>query len=134
MAVNGFENDIGHDLGDGCIDTAIVRVYNDAGDMISIEVIPKSDRLAVCVCPSAKTLKLLKRDSGGETIVLTKEQERLILEQLATRAGFKLVPTDGDPSWSEFFDRMAAAGRAGLAREREHRERRAHDCGCAPNY
>ena len=89
------ENDIGHEPGDGCIDTAIVRVYNEHGDSIEIEV-TKSDRLCVCVCPSDATLKRLKRDFGGEAIVLTKEQERLILEQLAARAGYTLVPKDDD--------------------------------------
>jgi hypothetical protein len=84
------KNDIGHDLGDGCTDTAIVRVYNERDDVIEIEV-TKSGRLSICICPSDATMKRHKRTIGGETIVLTKEQEQLVLDQLAARAGYALV-------------------------------------------
>lgn len=85
-----MKNDIAHDLGDGCTDTAIVRVYNDRDDMIEIEI-TKGGHLSVCICPSEATMERHKRTTGGEMIVLTKEQEQLVLEQLAARAGYALV-------------------------------------------
>jgi hypothetical protein len=81
--LSSARNDINQQFGDGCVDTAIVRVYDTEGTSLEMEVIPKNDGLLVNICPG--------KHDGGELIVLTRQQELLVLEQLAERLGYRLV-------------------------------------------